>query len=58
VSPKPDRVAGDWLRGLVPSGMATPYDPSNGTRSNGDVWRALIIQDLGIFKSHYPFEYN
>ena len=54
----PDRVAGDWLRGLVPSGMATPYDATNGTRSNGDVWRALIIQDLGIFKVHYPFEYN
>ena len=53
----PDRIACDWLR-TGPTGMAIPYDSTNGTQSRGDIWRGMIIKDLNTFKQHYPFEYN
>jgi len=55
----PDRIGGDWYPGLDPQQpMGIPYDPSNGTKSQGDIWRALVIKDLNWFKAEYPFEYD
>jgi len=54
----PDHVGGDWYRGNSDTGMAIPYDASNGTKSRGDIWRAMVIEDMGLFKIEYPYEYK
>ena len=58
----PDRTNGDWHRGSPTAqangSMAVPYDPTNGTNSAGDVFRAMIVQEPGVYRSHYPFEFD
>ena len=54
----PDRQAGDWLRSLNPNKMALPYDTTNGTKSRGDIFRAMAIKNADTFKTEYPFEFN
>lgn len=36
----PDSDHGDWI-----DRTAEPYNPSNGTTSNGDIWRAHVFKD-------------
>jgi prepilin-type N-terminal cleavage/methylation domain-containing protein len=42
----PDAIAGHWLFGGSggPS-RGVPYDPSNGTKSVGDIWRILTVDE-------------
>jgi hypothetical protein len=55
----PDKTDGDWYRGNNPqTGMGCHYDPSNGTISRGDIWRALPLKDPGLMRKEYPFDFN
>lgn len=54
----PDGDFGDWLTNR----RATPYQPSNGVASNGDIWRALplkqggnsqFLQEIGFFDTFF-----
>ena len=55
----PDTIAGDWLRSFgTNTGSALAYDPTNGTKSRGDIWRAMIVLDQDVFKTHYPFDFH
>ena len=57
----PDKIAGDWYRAAPgnKTGMAIPYDPSNGTVSRGDTWRTMPVKNTkGLLKKEYPFEFN
>jgi len=50
----PDRTYFDWWRFYNPQGYAIGYDPSNGTVSNGDIWRAMVIDDSNLWHKEYP----
>jgi prepilin-type N-terminal cleavage/methylation domain-containing protein len=40
----PDRTEGNWSRGVGgQGGRGTPYDPSNGTISSGDIWQTVYV---------------
>jgi prepilin-type N-terminal cleavage/methylation domain-containing protein len=54
----PDGYAMDFCRwnGLG-TDMSMPYDPSNGTKSIGDIWRGMVILDQAKYKEHYTYEY-
>ena len=54
----PDRTACDWLRFNWADAMARPYDPSNGTKSIGDIWRPMIVRYKELWDQWYPFEYD
>ena len=55
----PDRDNGDWYRGNNPTHLvngnptAIPYDPTNGTVSNGDVWRGEQYASTAHFRNEY-----
>jgi len=51
----PDRDEGDWYRGNDQSGRAVKYDPTNGTISNGDVWRGEAFANQADFNNEYPY---
>ena len=53
ISSGPDRVIGDWNRGLNADGRALPYDPTNGTMSPGDYWRAAVVVDDMTYRREY-----
>jgi len=38
-----------------PNGMAIKYDPTNGTVSNGDVWRGEAYFNTKEFNEEYPY---
>lgn len=56
----PDRDNGDWYRGNNPNHrvnglpVACPYDPTNGTVSNGDIWRGEHL----VSQKNYSEEYG
>ncbi|HUT24814.1 MAG TPA: prepilin-type N-terminal cleavage/methylation domain-containing protein [Sumerlaeia bacterium] len=56
----PDNVGGHWARWHYDcvDGVAIPYDPTNGTKSRGDLFRAMIITDMAFYLAEYPFEYS
>ncbi len=53
----PDHDFGDWLTNR----KATPYSPSNGVVSNGDIWKAKKLsgstnprwQEIGLFDTYF-----
>lgn len=56
----PDRDNGDWFRGNNPQhrgefgqNMAVPYDPTNGTVSNGEIWRGSALESSNDFRREY-----
>jgi prepilin-type N-terminal cleavage/methylation domain-containing protein len=57
----PDMIAGNWRRGRDDSvdvngdgtTDALPYNPTNGTKSKGEMWRVVAF-DTNIAKAHYP----
>jgi len=51
----PDKDEGDWYRGYDSSGRAVKYDPTNGTVSNGDIWRGEAYADQNRFNLEYPY---
>ena len=53
ISAGPDRVIGDWMRDLNPDGRALPYDPTNGTISPGDYWRAVVVANDALYRREY-----
>jgi hypothetical protein len=56
----PDRVAGDWhdspaAIGGSPRGGRMPYSPTNGTTSNGDMWRIIeFVPGIARNVDRYP----
>lgn len=52
----PDRIDGHWHRGHTGTGKAITYDPTNGTVSDGDIWRAITLSDPGLFREEYGVE--
>jgi len=51
----PDRDNGDWYRANNAfADLAIPYDPSNGTVSNGDIWRGEQWHST----KHFALEYG
>ena len=53
----PDQVIGDWRRvddTGNPATQALLYDPSNGTISAGDIYRAMLVGDSNLFRKEYP----
>jgi len=59
LSAGPDMDDGDWYRGhnnnAVDRNMAVKYDPTNGTISNGDIWRGEYYKNKADFDREYPF---
>jgi prepilin-type N-terminal cleavage/methylation domain-containing protein len=55
LSSGPDKDDGDWYRGNNPSNRAVKYDPTNGTVSNGDVWRGEAYSSTAEFNQEYPY---
>ena len=54
ISAGPDRTLGHWYRDLpANNGTARPYDPTNGTMSTGDVWRAPVMLNQREYVRHY-----
>jgi prepilin-type N-terminal cleavage/methylation domain-containing protein len=59
----PDNYACDWYRGNGPvspehpGGISIPYDASNGTKSQGDIWRGMVILDHDYYMAEYTYEY-
>ena len=52
MSAGPDRVAGDWL-------TRTPYSPTNGTRSRGEMWRIVqLVPDIAKLHGYSPLNTN
>jgi len=59
----PDQIEGDWLRWnhtefaspQYPEGLGLPYDSTNGTKSRGDIWRGVVVQDPVSFNAEFPF---
>lgn len=49
----PDRMAGHWHRGFTGVGTAIPYDPTNGTVSDGEIWSALELANPSLFRREY-----
>ena len=49
----PDRDNGDWMRGAPLHYWARPYDPTNGTVSNGDIWRGESFANRVVFNEEY-----
>lgn len=49
----PDRIAGHWHRDYTGEGRAVTYDPTNGTVSMGEIWRAVYVADPGVFQKEY-----
>ena len=56
----PDKNEGDWNRtaGGNTTGMGIWYDPTNGTTSRGDIWRAIPVRDSTLLKKEYPFDFQ
>lgn len=52
----PDKTEGDWYRALNPSGQAIPYDPTNGTISQGDIYRTIPVKMTDVMRREYPIE--
>jgi prepilin-type N-terminal cleavage/methylation domain-containing protein len=52
----PDFIAADWAWPYNPGNQALPYDPSNGTKSMGDIWRGMVIKEPDVFKTYFPFD--
>lgn len=52
----PDRIAGHWHRGHTGVGTAIPYDPTNGTVSDGEIWRALELANPTLFRREYGLQ--
>lgn len=52
----PDRVEGHWHRDYTGENQAVTYDPTNGTVSMGEIWRAVYVGDPGRFKTEYGAE--
>ena len=53
ISAGPDRILGDWYRDINPDGRALPYDPTNGTMSPGDYWRAAVVVNDMLYRREY-----
>jgi prepilin-type N-terminal cleavage/methylation domain-containing protein len=51
----PDRVEGDWVRWYSPDGKAIKYDPTNGTISDGDIWRGEIFANRDLYFREYAY---
>jgi prepilin-type N-terminal cleavage/methylation domain-containing protein len=60
----PDKDDGDWYRGNNiqytkstehPNGTAIKYDPTNGTVSNGDIWRGEAFSSQAYYWSEYVY---
>lgn len=52
----PDCVVGDWHRSFTETHEAIPYDPTNGTVSRGEIWRAVYVADQPLFRLEYGWE--
>jgi len=59
LSAGPDVDDGDWYRGNnnnpVGQSRAVKYDPTNGTVSNGDIWRGEAYMNKEDFEREYPY---
>lgn len=53
----PDMDDGDWNRAYSGVGKAIAYDPSNGTVSNGDIWRTVSFGNPEILREEFDMEY-
>jgi len=59
LSSGPDMDDGDWYYGNnnnpVDQRRAVKYDPTNGTVSNGDIWRGEYYKNKADFDREYPY---